>query len=262
MPPAWAQRHAAFLRDCIVSPAVCDHLGERRRAFAVPYPHALETAAGKRTVSLSLPGRLSHGPRQHAARIATLVDVARLVLHECIGTAPWAQRPWVTVWVGEGVERLGAAAGIKGDEPRRCPKRGAHAGGVKRQGGRHRGKVDHCQVGVCMGYGSRPAHAWLDFRLSLSADWASDQPRRPACHIPEAVSSRTRPEECRAMLALWGAQVPHGWGTGAAELGRHRRFRQVWRERGERSGLGGPCPSARTYAMANASCHPALGWLL
>ena len=43
------------------------------------------------------------------------------------------------------------------------------------------------------------------------------------------------------MLDLWGAQVPHGWVTGDDELGRHTRFRQQLRERGERYVLGVPC---------------------
>ena len=43
------------------------------------------------------------------------------------------------------------------------------------------------------------------------------------------------------MLDLWGAQVPHGWVTGDDELGRHTRFRQELRERGERYVLGVPC---------------------
>src|SRR5467141_1859524 len=43
------------------------------------------------------------------------------------------------------------------------------------------------------------------------------------------------------MLDLWGAQVPHGWVTGDAELGRHTRFRHELRERGERYVLGVPC---------------------
>jgi SRSO17 transposase len=46
------------------------------------------------------------------------------------------------------------------------------------------------------------------------------------------------------MLDLWGAQVPHGWVTGDDELGRHTRFRQALRERGERYVLGVPCTTA------------------
>src|SRR5712691_5692495 len=43
------------------------------------------------------------------------------------------------------------------------------------------------------------------------------------------------------MLDLWGEQVPHGWLVGDDELGRHTRFRQDLRERGEPYVLGGPC---------------------
>src|SRR5262245_55583773 len=43
------------------------------------------------------------------------------------------------------------------------------------------------------------------------------------------------------MLDLWGEQVPHGWVTGDDELGRHTRFRQQMRARGERYVLGVPC---------------------
>jgi SRSO17 transposase len=112
---------------------------------------------------------------------------------------------------------------------------------VKRQWCGHRGKVDNCQVGVFMGYVLRHDHALLDFRLSLPEEWARDEHRRQECHVPEAVSYRTRHEQCLEMLDLWGEQVPHGWVTGDDERGRHTRFRQALRERGERYVLGVPC---------------------
>ena len=107
MTPAWTQRQAALLSDCIVSPDVFDHMVERLRAFVVPYQQALETGAGKRNVHLYLKGLLSHLPRKNAEDIATLVDVERLVLQAFIGTAPWDHRPLVHVLVGPVVERLG-----------------------------------------------------------------------------------------------------------------------------------------------------------
>src|SRR5262245_11669564 len=241
MTSAWAQRQEELLRDCLVSPDVFDHMVERLRDFAVPYQHALETEAGKRNVYLYLQGLLSHLPRKNAESIATLVDVERLVLQEFIGTAPWDHRPLVTVLVGEVVERLGEPDGIIAFDPSSFPKRGTHSVGVKRQWCSHRGKVDNCQVGVFMGYVSRHDHALLDFRLSLPEEWARDEHRRQACHVPENVAYRTRHEQCLEMLDLWGAQVPHGWVTGDDELGRHTGFRQALRERGERYVLGVPC---------------------
>jgi SRSO17 transposase len=78
-------------------------------------------------------------------------------------------------------------------------------------------------------------------RLYLPKEWARDAHRRQECHVPEEVQYRTRQEQCLAMLDLWGAQVPHGWVTGDDALGRHTRFRQQLRERGERYVLGVPC---------------------
>jgi SRSO17 transposase len=241
MTPAWAQRQEALLRDCIVSPDVFDHMVERLRDFAVPYQHALETEASQRNVHLYLAGLLSHLDHKNAETIAALVDVERLVLQEFIGTAPWDHRPLITVLVREVVERLGEPDGIIAFDPSSFPKRGTHSVGVKRQWCSHRGKVDNCQVGVFMGYVSRHDHALLDFRLSLPEDWARDAQRRAACHVPPEVQYHTRHEQCLEMLDAWGAQVPHGWVTGDDEFGRHTRFRQALRERGERYVLGVPC---------------------
>ena len=46
MTPAWAQRQAELLSDCIVSPDVFHHLVDRLSDFVVPYQYALETEAG------------------------------------------------------------------------------------------------------------------------------------------------------------------------------------------------------------------------
>jgi SRSO17 transposase len=138
-------------------------------------------------------------------------------------------------------ERLGEPDGIIAFDPSSFPKRGTHSVGVKRQWCSHRGKVDNCQVGVFMGYVSRHDHALLDFRLSLPEEWARDELRRQACHVPKEVRYHTRQAQCLEMLDAWGEQIPHGWVTGDDELGRHTRFRHALRERGERYVLGVPC---------------------
>jgi SRSO17 transposase len=152
MTPAWAQRQAELLSDCIVSPDVFDHMVDRLRDFAVPYQHALATEAGQRNVLLYLAGLLAHLDRKNAEQIAALVDVERLVMQAFVGTAPWDHRPLIMVLVGQVVERLGEPDGIIAFDPSSFPKRGMHSVGVKRQWCSHRGKVDNCQVGVFMGY--------------------------------------------------------------------------------------------------------------
>src|SRR5712691_9681808 len=244
MHTVWAQRREEVLNDCIVSPDVFHQMVDRLVAFVVPYQHVLETEAGQRNVHRYLQGLLSHLPGKNAEDIATFVEVERQVIQDFIGTVPWEPRPLVTVLVGQVAERLGEPDGIIAFDPSSFPKRGTHAVGVKRQWCSHRGKVDTCQVGVFMGYVSRHDHALLDFRLSLPEEWARDKPRRQTCHVPEDVSYRTRQEQCLEMLDLWGEQVPHGWVTGDDELGRHTRFRQQLRARGERYVLGVPCTTA------------------
>jgi hypothetical protein len=82
MTPAWAQRQADLLSDCIVSPDVFDYMVDRLCDFVVPYQHTLETEAGKRHLHLYLAGLLSHLNRKNAEKIAALVDVERQVIQE------------------------------------------------------------------------------------------------------------------------------------------------------------------------------------
>jgi len=105
---------------------------------------------------------------------------------------------------------------------------------VTRQWGSHRGTVDHCQVGVFMGYVLHHDHALLDVRLALPRDWAREAHRRAAGPVPLAVQSHTRYAQGLEMLDTWGEQGPHGWVPGDDEGGRRTRFRHAWRERGAR----------------------------
>jgi SRSO17 transposase len=230
-----------MLSDCLVSPDVFTQMVERLGEFVVPYQQALETAADQHAMHLYLQGLLSHVDRKNAETIAALVDVERPIIQDFIGTAPWDHRPLSTVLVGEVVEQLGAPDGIIAFDPSSFPKRGTHSVGVKRQWCGHRGKVDNGQVGVFMGYVSRGDHALLDFRLSLPQDWARDELRREACHVPPEVQYHTRHEQCLEMLDQWHEHIPHGWVTGDEELGRHAGFRGELRKRGERYVLGAPC---------------------
>ena len=259
MTSAWALRPEVLLRDCIVSPDVFTHMVDRLRDFVVPYQRALETEAGKRNVHLYLQGLLSHLPGKNAEDIAALVAVERWIIQDFIGTAPWDHRPLVTVLVEQVVERWGEPDGVIAFDPSSFPKRGTHSVGVKRQWCGHRGKVDNCQVGIYMGYVSRDDHVLLDFRLALPKEWARDEQRRQACHVPPEVRYQTRHEQCLEMLEEWGEKVPHGWVTGDDELGRHSRFRHALRERDERYVLGVPCTTTVRDLEVPSPAYPGRG---
>jgi SRSO17 transposase len=241
MSPVWAQRREDLMSDCLVSPDVFHQMVDRLCAFVGPYQHVLETETGQRNLPLSLQGLLSHLPGKNAEDMATCVDVERQIIQDFIGPSPWAHRPLLTVVVGHVAERLGEPDGLIAFDPSSVPTRGTHAVGVPRQWCSHRGKVDNCHVGGGMGDVSHHDHAVLDCRLSLPREWTRDEPRRRAGHVPPDVQYQTRQEQCLEMLDLWGAQVPHGWVTGDDALGRHTRWRQELRERGERSVWGVPC---------------------
>jgi SRSO17 transposase len=259
MHTVWAQRREELLSDCLVSPAVFHQMVDRLGEFVMPYQQALETEASQRNVHRYLQGLLSHLPGKNAEDIATFVDVERQVIQDFIGTAPWDHWPLVNVLVGQVAERLGDPEGVIAFDPSSFPKRGTQSVGVKRQWCSHRGKVDNCQVGVFMGYVSRHDHALLDFRLSLPEEWARDEQRRQACHVPPEVQYHTRHEQCLEMLDLWGDQVPHGWVTGDDELGRHTRFREELRQRGERYVLGVPCTTTMRDLEAQLPAYQGRG---
>src|SRR5438876_778718 len=189
----------------------------------------------------------------------TYVKFERHVMQAFIGTVPWDHRPLIEVLVAQVADRLGQPDGSIAFDPSSFPKRGTHSVGVKRQWCGHRGKVDNCQVGVFMGYVSRQEHALLDFRLSLPQEWARDEQRRQACHVPEDVSYRTRHDQCLEMLDAWGEQIPHGWVTGDDELGRYTRFRGELRARGERYVLGVRCTTTMRDLEAPSPAYQGRG---
>src|SRR4051794_18480017 len=167
-------------------------------------------------------------------------------LAEAIGDA----RPWRTqrvlshvLWDEEAardlcrehaVERLGAGDAVLVVDETGFPKKGRHSAGVARQYCGTVGKVENCQVGVFLAYGSRGGHALIDRRLYLPEAWAGDAERRRAAKVPEDVPFLTKPAIARAMLArALDAGVPCEWVLGDEVCGADRRLRLMLEERGK-----------------------------
>src|SRR5262249_6624206 len=112
---------------------------------------------------------------------------------------------------------------------------------------------DNCQVGVFMGYVSAHDHALLDFRLSLPQEWARDEQRRQACHVPPEVQYHPRHEQCLEMLDTWGEQVPHGWVTGMMSWVGTRGFAEHYAS--EASSMCWACPVSPRYAIWKRRCR-------
>jgi len=167
-------------------------------------------------------------------------------LAEAIGDA----RPWRTqrvlshvLWDEEAardlcrehvVGRLGAADAVLVVDETAFVKKGRHSAGVARQYCGTLGKVENCQVGVFLAYGSRRGHALIDRRLDLPEAWAGDAERRRAAKVPDEVPFLTKPEIARAMVArALDAGVPCGWVLGDEVYGADRRLRAMLEERGK-----------------------------
>ena len=75
------------------------------------------------------------------------------------------------------VEHLGDAGGVLVVDETGFLKKGRRSVGVKRQ---YSGtaKVENCQIGVFLAYGSRHGAAFLDRELYLPQEWAADGARR------------------------------------------------------------------------------------
>ena len=133
------------------------------------------------------------------------------------------------------VEHLGDPGGVLVVDETGFLKQGRKSVGVKRQYSGTAGKVENCQVGVFLAYGSRHGAAFLDRELYLPQEWAADWARRQEAGVPEGVVFRTKAQLAQEMISrAVAAGVPFGWVTGDTVYGNDRRLRGWLEEQGRR----------------------------
>lgn len=122
------------------------------------------------------------------------------------------------------------------------PKRGRHSAGVAHQYCGILSQLANCQVGVFLSLVTELGHGLIDRELYLPQEWCTDQSRRQAAHIPDAVSFRTKPELGIDMLQRAAdAQVPIGWVVGDTVYGHSPQLRDWLVEHGYPYALAVPC---------------------
>ena len=95
------------------------------------------------------------------------------------------------------------------------------------------GKVENCQIGVFLAYGSKGGRTFLDRELYLPQVWAEDGERRWEAGVPAEVAFRTKGQLARVMIArAIAVDVPFGWVAGDTVYGNDRRLRS-WLEEQE-----------------------------
>lgn len=130
-----------------------------------------------------------------------------------ISESPWEYRPMIAQIQRDVMEHIGDArdGAIHIDETG-FPKQGENSVGVKRQYCGRLGKVDNCQVAVCLGYTKGSMRTLIDTELYVPEDWANDQSRREECGIPEDLKFKTKAEiALELMRGVQSNGVKFGW---------------------------------------------------
>ena len=99
------------------------------------------------------------------------------------------------------VEHLGDAGGVLVVDETGFLKQGKKSVGVKRQYSGTAGKVENCQIGVFLAYGSRRGTAFLDRELYQPQEWAADEARRREAGVPQDVAFHTKGQLAQRMIA-------------------------------------------------------------
>src|SRR5918994_64058 len=112
-------------------------------------------------------------------------------------------------------------------------KKGDKSAGVQRQYSGTAGRIENCQVGVCLGYASRHGRALIDRALYLPERWTGAAARRAAAGVPEEIAFATKPKLGLATLdRALEAGLLFAWVTGDSVYGADHRIRRRLEARG------------------------------
>jgi SRSO17 transposase len=240
----FAARREQLLTDAEVDPRIPRGVLSRLERFLDPFVASLQRSEQGQHARTYVAGLLSGLDDKNVESIAYLHDQEREPLQQFIGQSPWDSQPWLTELARQVGQQLGSPDGVLVFDPSAFPKKGRASVGVQRQWCGRLGKIENCQVGICLAYVGCAEHALVDVRLYLPEEWAKDKERRTKAGIPKGVRFRTRHELALEMLDERGPSLPHAWVSGDDEMGRCSWFRQELRSRQERYLLAVPSNTA------------------
>src|SRR5919199_6166715 len=118
------------------------------------------------------------------------------------------------------VEHLGDEQAVLVIDETGFLKKGPQSVGVQRQYSGTAGRIENCQIGVCLAYATPRGRTFLDRELYLPEEWANDGERRTEAGVPKTSSFTTKPKLARQMLKrTFEAGVPAGWVTADSVYG-------------------------------------------
>jgi len=179
-------RKHQWLDECQVAPEIFEQVIPRLSTFMKPFVTIFQGQVAEQHATTAVCGLLANLARQNIASIASRFGSSRLPLQACIGWDAWDDEPWRSAWRSQVTMHLGPGDGVLACDPSGCAKSGRESGGVARPWCGRLGKVDHCQVAMDVGDGSRKGHTLVDQRLFLPKAWTKDTARLAKAGVPKA----------------------------------------------------------------------------
>ena len=196
--------------------------------------HRFSRSESRHRVLAYLQGLLGSVERKNGWQLAEYAgDATPDGVQRLLAVYPWDADEVRDDLQGYVVEHLGDAGGVLVVDETGFLKQGKKSVGVKRQYSGTAGKVENCQIGVFLAYGSRHGAAFLDRELYLPQEWAADGARRREAGVPRDVAFHTKGQLAQGMIArAVAAGVPFGWVAGDTVYGNDRKLRGWLEEQG------------------------------
>ncbi len=189
----------------------------------------------RRQAGLYLEGLLGSVERKNGWQLAEHIGDARpWRTQRVLSHVQWDQDKARDVCRDYVIEHLGAPDGVLIVDETGFLKKGTQSAGVGRQYSGTAGRIENCQIGVFLAYGSSVGHTLIDRELYLPKDWPHDRERCAAAAVPDDTTFATKPQLAQHMIErALTAGVPFAWVLGDEVYGNDRRLR-VWLEQHER----------------------------
>jgi len=200
----------ALLSDAEVSAA--DVRGCRRRleGFLQRYLPRFYREEQRELAQVVLQGKLSNLQRKTSEPIAYLAGRHRKPVQHFVGAGGWDDESVMAELRQHVCETLADPDGVLVLDPSSFPKKGEASCGAARQWCGRLGKIENCQGGVFLAYGTAKGYAPLDRQLYLPKEWAEDAERREETHVPETAPFQERWRIGLDLLDRSGPDAPGG----------------------------------------------------
>jgi SRSO17 transposase len=227
----------------------------------------------RKQAGLYLEALLSSAERKNGWQMAEQIgDPRPWRTQRVLSHALWSQDKARALCRDYVIEHLGSPDGVLIVDETGFLKKGTQSVGVARQYSGTAGRVENCQIGVFLSYGSSKGHALIDRELYLPQAWTGDRERCDAVSVPPERAFMTKPQLAQLMIErAITAGVPFSWVLGDEVYGNDRRLR-MWLEQQERPHVLAVKSTEPLWARASgqgpvqipakdmATAEPAEGW--